>query len=172
MKNQQNGFTLVEFLIYIAIIAVILTSFIRFSISISDARSTAYVVQEVQVNGRMAVDIISQRIRASSGLNSAASTFGTDPGVLSLFMDDVSKNPTSIQLNEDDGILEIIEGASAPISITSDEVQITNLVFTELASGNGRENIRFQITVGYNNTSGDIVFTHSQDYRSAVSIRR
>ena len=68
-KMKQNGFTLVETLIYLGIIGAVMTSFLYFSVSIFDYRNKSYAVQEVQANGRMALNLISQKIRSAKDIN-------------------------------------------------------------------------------------------------------
>ncbi len=87
-------------------------------------------------------------------------------------MTDPNKNPTIINLDSDDGVLQITEGSSSPVAITSNEVKITNLVFTNLTSTSAQENIRIEITVEYDNEGSDIEYTFSQNLRTAVSIRQ
>jgi type II secretory pathway pseudopilin PulG len=169
---MQKGFTLIETLIYFGIIGVVLTSFITFSIGVGNSRTKNYVVQEVHGNTRTALNLITQRIQASTGVNAGSSTFGTDPGVLSLVMADAAKNPTIINLSADDGVVQITEGVASAVAITADEVQVTNLVFTNLTPTGERENIGIAITVEYNNSSGDVEFDYSQSLQTAVSVRQ
>jgi putative endonuclease len=170
-KNSA-GFTLVETLIYIAIIGGVVTAFVTFGINVSGSRNKTYVVQEVQANVRTALDIISQKIRASNGVNVGASTFGSHPGFLSLSMADATLNPTTIGYNTNNGTLEVKEGSASAIAITSDEVRITNLVFTNLTGSSVRENIRVQMTVEYYNPSGAQEFEYEQSVQTAVSLRK
>ena len=169
---MQKGFTLMELLVYIALIGLIGTAMVRYTIGVSNARNKNFVTQEVQAQGRTALQMISQRIRAANAVNATSSTFGTDPGVLSLAMSDSSKNPTIIDLTADDGRLRIKEGSSATQVISDDNLAITNLVFTDLTSTSLRENVRVQLTVEYNNTSGDVNFDASQTFQTSVSIRQ
>jgi prepilin-type N-terminal cleavage/methylation domain-containing protein len=169
---MQKGFTLIETLIYLAIVGGAVSGFVLFSLGVGDSRSKNYVVQEVHGNTRTALGIISQRLRAAEAVNTASSTFGTDPGVLSLQMSDAAKNPTVIDLTADNGVLQVTEGASSSVAITSDEVNITNLVFTNLTASSTRENIRVEITAEYNNPSGDVEFTYTQSLQTAVSVRQ
>ena len=112
-RRGRTGFTLVETIIYIAILGMVASSFIFFSLSVSGSRNKTYVVQEVQANARTAFEMISQKIRAAEGVNTASSMFGIDPGRLSLIMASSSLNPTIIDLSRDDGVLRIIEGTSS-----------------------------------------------------------
>ena len=168
---MQKGFTLIEILIYVSLIGLVSVGFINFALSTNLSRSKVFVVQETQANARVALDLISQKIRVSNGLNVASSTFDSDPGVLSLSMADNFKNPTVIDLDQNDGVLQITEGTSTPETVTSDEVRVTNLVFTNLTSSSTREAIRVEFSVAYATTT-DIIYTYSIDVQTAVSIRQ
>jgi len=170
IKNQK-GFTLIEALIYLAIIGGVLAAFLNFSLSISQSRNKTYVVQEVQANNRVALDRITQAIESASGINIGSSTFDTDPGVLSLSMSSSTLNPTIISLSQNDGTLQITEGAGSPVAITSSEVKVTNLQFIRLNQANNRQNIRVFLTVEFNAT-GDVNFMYSQSLQTAVSLRK
>jgi Tfp pilus assembly protein PilW len=171
-KKKGEGFTFIEVMIYLALIGLVVTGFVSFNLSVSESRNKTFVAQEVQANVRTAMDIISQRIRAATGVNTGTSTFDSDPGVLSLVMVDSAKNPTLISLSQDNGTLQITEGVSSAVAITSTEVQVTNLVFTDLTSTSSRENIRLVLTIAYNAGGSDLEFTHSQTATTSVSIRQ
>lgn len=163
---KNSGFTLIETIIYIAIIGLVITSFIFFSISVSDSRNKNYVVQEVQANARVALNLISQIIRQASDAN-------INNGSLFLTMDDENKNPTIINLNQDDGSLMIKQGVGDPIEINSNNIKVTQLIFTNLTKDSAeRENIRIQMTVEYDNESSDIIFNYSQTLQTSVSLRQ
>lgn len=168
--KANKGFTLVEMLIYMAIIGLVVVGFVNFSLSISSSRDKTYVVQEVQANSRLAFNLISQKIKLSTGVNTTTSTFLTDPGVLSLVMASSTINPTIINLDQDDGILQITEGVADPIAITSNEVKVTNLVFTNLTSDDNRENIKINFTIEYQGDSAE--YNYSQDVQTSVTSRQ
>lgn len=173
LNFKPDGFTLIETLIYITIIGMVVVSFVIFSISISNSKNKTYVTQEVQANARLALNLISQQIRGATGINIGASSFGADPGVLSLSLADGAKDPTIIELDQDDGRLQIIQGLSDPIMLISEQTKITNLVFTNLTpAGSNRENIRIEMTIEYDNSTSDLNFTYSQSWRTAVSVRQ
>ena len=169
---QPQGFTLIELILYLGIAAGVITSLTLFSLTIGGTRQKALVASEVQSNMRFANEIISQRIRAADGINIGPSTFGSDPGVLSLSMADASKDPTIIDLTADDGILRIKEGASAAVPLTTDEVKVTNFQLTDLSAAASKGNIRFELTIEFDNTSATNEFDFSQSTENSVSLRQ
>ena len=169
---NEKGFTLIETIIYVAIIGAVVTSFISFSLSISSVRNKNYVIQEVQANSRVVMNIIQQKIRLANGINIGASVFDSDPGVLSLSMADALKNPTIISLDNDDGTMQITEGASDPILITSGKVKVSNLIFTNLTPAHGKGNIGIDYKIEYNSTGTDISFNYEQSIRTAENLRQ
>ena len=169
---MRKGFTLIETLIYIAIVGIVIGGFVAFTFTISDSRNKNYVVQEVQANARVSLNLISQRIMAANGINTGASIFDADPGVLSLSMADSSKNPTILNLSGDDGQLQIKEGAGDIVIITADEVKITNLVFTNLTGTSDIPNVGVELTVEFNNLGTDVDFNYDQSWQTSVSLRQ
>ncbi len=169
----RTGFTLLELIVYLAIISVIAVSFTSYTISITNTRTKTYVAQEVHANARAALETMSQRIQAATGVNIGASTFGVDPGVLSLIMADATKNPTILDLTANDGRLRIKEGSAGAVELTSNEVSVTNLVFTNLTpAGVPRENIRIQMTMQYNNPGSNVHYSYSKAFQTTVSVRQ
>ena len=174
MRPAKNflvrGFTLVETLIYIAIIGGILATFISFSLNISGAHNKTYVIQEVQANARVALDVISQKIQSANGVTTSSSVFNIDPGKLFLTMSSTTLNPTIINLSDNDGALQIKEGTGATTTITTSQIRVTNLQFTNLSASSTHANIKINLTVEFATTT-DINFQYAQSLETAVSAR-
>ena len=161
-----------ELLVYIVLLSLIGTAVVRFTIGLSNARNKNLVTNEVQAAGRSALEVVSERIRAATGVNATSSTFGTDPGVLSLSMAESSKDPTVIDLSADNGRLRITEGTSSPLTISDEALAVTSLVFTNLTSTSLRENVRIELALSYATTSGDIHFNAAETFQTSVSVRQ
>lgn len=169
---MQRGFTLVELIIYVSIISLIGTAAVHYTLGVSQARNKNEVTQQIQANGRTALQLVSQRIRGATGLNVASSTFDASPGVLTLTFATSTKNPTVIDLTSENGQLRIQEGTTAPVIITPATMQITNLTFTDLTSSSARANVRVQFTIEYINPSGDVVYDAAETFQTSVSVRQ
>jgi prepilin-type N-terminal cleavage/methylation domain-containing protein len=146
-ERNKSGFTLIEVLIYIAIVALVITTLVQFILSISQSRNKNYVVQEVQGNVRSVVDIISRNVRSATDIQLATSTLGTDPGVLVLTMASSSLNPTIFSLSADDGVAQIKQGSQTTTTLTSDEVRVTNFVFIDTTGSSTRKHMKLEMTV-------------------------
>ena len=96
-RNQQ-GLTLIEVVIYMAIVSTLLTVAIFFAWDIIGGQTKSYVITEVNQNSRYIIDKISKDIRQATILNSVSATslsmdlitgdtviyaFGSAPAILS-----------------------------------------------------------------------------------------
>ena len=166
MFQEKKGFTLIETLIYIGIIGIIVTALTSFTISIGNSRNKTYVVQEVHANARFALNLIGGKIREADIITSPAS--GNSTGTIVLKMQ--GANP-DITFNVNDGILQMIEGADSPISMTAGRVNIDSITFTNLGRVGERENIHIKMTISYRNNESTI-FNYSNTYQTSISIRK
>lgn len=170
-KNKRSGMTLVEIVVSLGILLLIVAALSGFVVSLQQTRQQLSSVQEVDDNLRMALDLLSTRIRGAKGVNTVASTFDTDPGVLSLEMANPALNPTVFRLDQDNGILQMQEGAAGPVSVTTNEVHVSNLVFSLRSPAGEPENIGIELTIDYSSQSDSYAgFSHS--VTTAVTARQ
>jgi type II secretory pathway pseudopilin PulG len=160
------GFTLFETIIYIGIAGIMLVSFVQFSLIVSGSRNKNYAAQEVQANTRTALDIITQKIRLADDVNAVAGPIeGNSDTTLTLDMPGGGTTVFSIQGTS----LSINEGSE--VSLTSNNVNVTSLNFTNLAQSEERDNIKVEFTIEYANP-GDVRFTSTQTIQTTVSLRK
>lgn len=163
---RNSGFTLIEFLIYIAILAVVVTLIIGFFLDIilGNIKETSY--QEVQQNARFILTKISQEVKKATGINSPNP--GESASALSLAMASPSSDPTLIDVIE--GKLRLTKGISAPQELTTDLVEISNLRFTNLSYPDTPGTIRIEMTISHINPANRIEYQASIDLKSTVSL--
>jgi len=169
LKFMQNrGFTLIELLIYTAIISLVLVSITGFFWNIASGNIKENSYQEVQQNGRFAMTKITQEIKKAIGINNPVP--GSSANSLSLTMPEPNLNPTIFDVSE--GKLRITQGASVPIELTTDQVLVSNLQFTNLSYLNTPGTIRIEMTLENLNPSGKTEYKASIDLKTSVSLPR
>ena len=168
--KRAKGFTLVEFILYFALIAVVISAVTAFAIDVFKARSKTAVLAEVEQNTRFGLERILQSVRQASQLNVGASTLDSDAGALSLAMVAASNSPTVFDLSG--GALRIKEGTSAAAPLTSSLVKVTKLRFSKDSLGGGNAAITAAITVAWNGTSADQTFVYSASASGTAVIRK
>ncbi len=168
--TNKKGFTLIETVIYVAITAGLLVALTSFILTISGSRNKSFSQQEVNANVRLALSIISHKIKSANGINFATSTFGVHPGVLSLSMASSTLNPTVFSL-DGNGRLILTEGVGASKFITSPQIKITNLVFSNLTSDGSHGNIGINLDFSYVSSSNS-GFNFVSSLQTAVSSRQ
>jgi len=163
---MRKGFTLIEFLIYIAIVSsiLVLISGLLWNIVFGNIKETAY--QEVQQNGRFALTKISQEIKKAIGINSPSP--GNSANSISLVMANPNLNPTIFDLA--DGKLRISQGTNPPIELTTDEVIVSNLKFTNLSYEATPGTIRIEMTISHLNPANRMEYQASIDLKTTVSL--
>lgn len=169
-NKKQLGFSLIEVIIYVALISIFIGGAIQFTWDILYGRVKAQVQQEVNQNLRLAVKKISYEIRNASDVTIVGAS-----DISLMNDDDPTRDPTQIDVSN--GRLRIGYGNTDPCSVTtpcfltSDRVTVSNLTFTDLSSGTDSTNIQFSITIDHNNTGGRQEWEKSQTYTTAVELR-
>jgi len=163
---MMNGFTLIEFLLYIGILVTILalTGGFLWNIIFGSIKEASY--QEVQENGRFILAKITQEVKKATGINSPLA--GATSTTLSLAMAATSTDPTVFDLVN--GQLKITRGASGPYELTSDQITVSNLRFTNLSYPDTPGTIRIEITLEHVNPGNRIEYQASADFKSTVSL--
>lgn len=165
MKNQ--GFTLIEFIIYTTIVGIMLVLMIGFlwNIILGSIKETAY--QEVQQNSRFALIKITQEIKKATGINNPLP--GDPPAnSLSLSIADPNLDPTVFDIL--DGKLRITQGTLGSYELTSNQVQVRNLQFTNLSYADTPGTIQTEIIIDHINPTDRVEYQASVNLKSTTSL--
>ncbi len=128
IKSLKNrGFTLVETVLYFAIVSVFLLAATMFSLQILNAFKLSENSQEIQSNIMLSLDEMTGSIKAADSIVDTGSVFDNDNGILILSIDGVQ---TKFYLNE--GAVYFQEGVSTPIKLTSENVVVPILRFHKI----------------------------------------
>lgn len=146
VEENRNGFTLIELILYVAIVTIVISALIPFAIGIVQSSAKSSFQQEVTGSARLISERIKYEIRNSIGINSVAATS------ISLIVSDSSKNPTIIDLAS--GKIRIKQGAAAVVNLNSNDTNVSGLTFTNYTSlDNKTKHIQFSFTITDNLTS-------------------
>ena len=164
LKSQQ-GFSLLELLIYMAILAGFLVVIVNifFMISTSSAREEARA--EVQQNLRFAAQEIANEIRSATAVTVPAS--GASGNVL-----DITVGGVTSEYSVSGGVLRKTRGAATE-NITTGKVSVSTAspIFTRVDNTGAKPTIQIILTISYNdNGLADYKFSSASE--TAVSLKQ
>lgn len=169
MKLQrQSGFTTVEIILYVGLTTLILGAVATFYSMILQSRIRNETVAEVDQQGIMAMQMMTQSIRNATA--SAAPIVGGSGVTLSLTATDSAKNPTIFSLNN--GTLQMQEGTTTALPLTTSRVIASNLTFTNLSRASSSASVRIQYTITHRNPTSTYNYNYSQTFYGTASLRK
>lgn len=165
----KKAFTLVETLLYIALVAIILLSLTTFMSAILATQSKTEAIFEVDQQSTLAVQRITEAIRNANSINAPAA--GNSSSTLSLSSEALGENPTVFSLNSNK--IYITLGLNSPVELTTDNVIITNLTFKNMTPVGtpDAQSIKFSFTASYNSTAGGSENNYTQVFHGAATVR-
>jgi type II secretory pathway pseudopilin PulG len=165
--NKTAGYTLIELLLYISLTGILLVSLAVFFGMSVDARIKTQSVTEVNQQGASAMDYLQQTVRNATSISAPAAA--ATAASLTVVVPTASLSPTVFNVNGT--ILQVKEGAAAAIPLTNDDVQITNLTFTNLTRSGTDGAVRISFTVSRTNIGGRNEYDYSKTFTTTVAIR-
>jgi type II secretory pathway pseudopilin PulG len=153
--NSSNGFTLIELILYVGIIAIFFAAIVPFSLSIVGSGSKSAIQQEVADNGRFIVSKLNYEIRRASGISSVSSN--------SLSLANFSPDSTTL-IDLSSGNIRINKNGSGAVVLNSPNVTISELTFTNNSSTtSATKNVSYTMTVSASGIR--------KEFQSAISLR-
>lgn len=164
--SRQTGYTLIELLLYVAMVGTLLTSVTYFFGLSVDARVKNQSIAEVNDQGVATMSYITQTIRNATSVTSPAAA-GSGAS-LTLVVPTGSLSPTVFNLNGT--TLQVTEGVGSPVALTSDDVQVTNLTFKNLTRSGTNGNVQVSFTLSRTNPSGRNTYEYQKTFISSAEI--
>jgi len=169
MKNilkNKKGFTLVELLLYIAIVGVLVGSVGATFLLYSNGKTKAKVIADVEYSGNYTSRLIEQTIRDASSIVSPATS--TASGTMSLAMASSTLNPTVFKVISNR--LYITEGVGSAIPLTPALYTISSSTFINSSKPNSSGSVSYSFTMG--NISNNNNFSYQQTFYGSATIRK
>ncbi len=140
--QPKSGITLIEIILYIALVAIFLTGAVLFTWDIVYGREKAFQQQIVDQSARIAMERIAYEIRRAEDIVSVAGT--------QIVLDN-GASTTTISLSAN--TIQITSEGLEPYDLTSNQARVTGLTFTDLsasvgdATGQDSKNISVSMTI-------------------------
>jgi prepilin-type N-terminal cleavage/methylation domain-containing protein len=175
LLNKNKGFTLAEVLVYIAIFSLIMVLLGSFIFWLSSANMKTASIRETLENCRRAIDIMSYEIKEANSIYTPTTTSDQLSLETSKYLpegEDVSDetNTSFIDFYICDGHLCMKKESQDPITITSDNVNIDNLIFTRVLTG-ASSSVKISLSVSYKNPNNRPEYNNQVVLNSSVSLR-
>ncbi len=168
LPTRQNGFTLIELILYIGLASIILLTTSAFLGTLLESRIKNTTVAEVEGQGVQVMQIMTQTVRNSENINSPST--GASSPTLSLNVIDSGNDPTIFDLSA--GTIRIKEGSDPVISLTNSRVQVSNLVFRNLSRASTPGTIEVRFTISHINPENKNVYNYSKTFIGVASVRQ
>ena len=157
--NKNSGFTIVEFIVYTAIFALVILFLTQLLIGLLAANVRGRAREATITNAITAVNAIDHEIRHAQALYLPTSDFTSSVGQLSLVTsDNLPAGETAIFVDiyvSADGRLCIKREVGGVVCVTSAEVNVTGLDFNRIQPGTGTEGAQTIITLEYQTNDAD-----------------
>lgn len=137
LRNFKKGFTLVESLIYVVIFFVIFLALVEAVIYTNKTYLAIRSTSTLEDSAMSSLERMSRDIRNAYSISVASSTFGISPGVLSVKTKDGAGviRDTEYYLDSQK-MLHVKENGLDIGKITSSSTPVSNLIFTQISTGN------------------------------------
>lgn len=151
-KKLNRGFTIMEVLIYVFILGIISVAIITASLAVMSSFNKTKITRNILESGNNTLERITREIRQSNSVDVANSSLGSNPGVLMLNSTDGAGSPKTIRFIIENGALNIYQNGSLTGNLLNQNVNITNLIFRRISTGEG-EAVKIEMTLSNSDNS-------------------
>jgi type II secretory pathway pseudopilin PulG len=173
---MKKGFTLMETLVYIGILIIVVAAVFSFLIWFVHLNTRVKVMRETADNARRAMEIMVYEIKEARAVYLPTST-STQLSLKTLHYLPEGENTTYVDLYICGTQLclkkepqNFISPTSSPIALTSDKVEVNNLVFTRVVTEEV-PSVQVELEIDYKNPSSRPEYQFSVDLKSTASLR-
>jgi type II secretory pathway pseudopilin PulG len=177
-KNPHNqGFTLVELLIYVAVLMLLLAAIVPFILDMGSVRAKNFFQTDLYSQMRFVTEKIKYEVRSARSINGTA-VFVTDladvpPNSFVIDKDMVAPPSGStypVYFDVSGGIIRMKRSGGAWVPLTSTPVTVTDFVFYNNTSGSS-QNVTFVVTMVSNQNSAKSNLKETMTTTTSVSLR-
>lgn len=160
------GVSLIETLVYIAVVSIFMITVTSLFASISQIRNRNQVIDEVNQQGVQILQQMSQALKNTTVVNTPA--IAATSTTLNLTTYTAAQNPTIFDLNTNK--IRISENGVITV-ITSNRVNASNLSFRNLSSAGADGSIKISFTLSHVNPDNKGELSYSQNFYATVTVK-
>lgn len=169
LNRGRSGMSFIELIIYTAIVGFLLLAVVSFVLNAVQLRAKGHALAQIEYNGRLIETRLTDAARHATGLNVGASVFGTDPGTLSLTMADAAEDPLVFSLSADNGAFQVSTDDAAAAALTTPDVSVSELIFTNLTGADDAGLVRVAFTLTRLDASSPY-HTYAESFQTTLRI--
>ncbi|KKU81900.1 MAG: hypothetical protein UY07_C0007G0054 [Parcubacteria group bacterium GW2011_GWA1_47_8] len=163
--KNLGGFTLIEMVIYAAILGIIGVLAINSTLLMTRAFTDLRVSRDLNSSATALFERITRDVRGAYDIN-AASTFGTNPGRLTLDTRDAAGTTTTVEFYVENGLVKIREGGVAQGAIMTSSTSVTSFIVRQLANTNTKA-VKVEATISATRAN----ITKTRNFYTTVVLR-
>jgi len=141
IRNSTTGYSIVEMLVYIAILSTIAVVTVNVVISLAGSYSSLRASRNINSAAVASLERIVREARLLENVDLANSTLTTHPGRLTLM-----RGATTTEFYLDGSVLKVRENGVPAGSLTSQNAVVTNLIFRHVTSA-ATEAVKIEMTL-------------------------
>lgn len=164
--QYEQGYTLIELLLYVVIVGVLLTTVVYFFGVVVEARVKNQTILEVNEQGTAAMDYITQTIRNATSIT--APTIGTTGPSLTLVVPTGSLSPTVFNLSGT--TLQVKEGTAATVPLTNNKLLVSGLTFKNLSRPSTPGSVQVSFTLARVNPNNRNEYDYQKTFTTTAEV--
>lgn len=146
LRQENKGFTLIEFQLYLFLLVTMLTLLGGIGISVLESKSKAKTLEDINYTAPLVFEILESTVARATAINEPATAEVATS--LSLEMPDPDKNPTIFELVDEK--VFITEGSREPVALSPDSLTVTGLSFINTTASDRFDTVRVELRIdGY-----------------------
>lgn len=165
-SSRFRGFTLVEMIVYVAILGIIAVLSINATLAMTQAFSNLRVSRDLNSSATALFERLTRDVRGAYDIDTVQSTFNTNPGRLTLNTKDSGGANTTVEFYVENGLVKIKEGGVAQGAIMTTSTSVTNFVVRQLLNTNTKA-VKVEATISA--TRGNI--TKTRNFYTTIVLR-
>ncbi|OHA81860.1 MAG: hypothetical protein A2675_01790 [Candidatus Yonathbacteria bacterium RIFCSPHIGHO2_01_FULL_51_10] len=163
---SRRGFSLIEMVVYIALLAILTVLAVNMTLSMTRAFADLRVSRDLNSSATALFERITRDIRGAYDVDAAGSVLGTNPGELLLNTKDAGGTNMTVEYFVSSGAVHIKENGLDLGPITSASTQTGSFVVREIIGANSKA-VKVEVTLSA--TRGDI--TKQRNFYTTVVLR-